>query len=120
MANKKFKFVDLSDELFIDNNDKLENQSEPKQNSTETNKLNESVSVEKPFNNFSNNNVSELNTKQTDINKFISVKEKLEIKTNIYLKPNLVLKIKKICDETGNSRSSIINKLLELAIKEFE
>lgn len=120
MANKKFKFVDLSDELFIDSNDKLEPQIESKENSIIKNKLKESISAEKSFNTFTNNNASKSNIKQTDINKFISVKEKLEIKTNIYLKPNLVLKIKKICDETGNSRSSIINKLLELAIKEFE
>ncbi len=54
------------------------------------------------------------------VKQFISTKEKLDIKTNIYLKPNLVNKIKALSDETGESRSSIINKLIEHAIKDIE
>ena len=43
--------------------------------------------------------------------------EKFEIKTNIYLKKDLYEKIIKIHNETGKSRSAIINKMIEIALK---
>lgn len=60
------------------------------------------------------------NFNEEKIEKIISFKEKLDVKTNIYLKASIVDKIKEIQDRTNESRSSIINKLLELALKRFE
>lgn len=65
--------------------------------------------------NFSDSNLE--SEKELDINNLIDHKERLSVKTNIYLKPNLVSTIKKLCDETNNSRSAIINKLIEIGIK---
>lgn len=50
----------------------------------------------------------------------ISFKEKLDVKTNIYLKSSIVVKLKELENRTNESRSSIINKLLEFAIKNME
>lgn len=63
-------------------------------------------------------NIKEFNNEK--IQQFIKTKEKLDVKTNIYLKPNLVNKITTLCKQTGESRSSIINKLIEHALKEIE
>lgn len=54
------------------------------------------------------------------IKDLISFKEKLDIKTNIYLKSSIVIKLKELENRTNESRSSIINKLLEYAIKNME
>lgn len=54
------------------------------------------------------------------IKDLISFKEKLDIKTNIYLKSSIVIKLKELEKRTNESRSSIINKLLEYAIKSME
>lgn len=60
--------------------------------------------------NFSPNKIKDL----------ISFKEKLDVKTNIYLKSSIVVKLKELEKRTNESRSSIINKLLEYAIKNME
>lgn len=54
------------------------------------------------------------------IKDLISFKEKLDVKTNIYLKSSIVVKLKELEKRTNESRSSIINKLLEFAIKNME
>lgn len=54
------------------------------------------------------------------IKDLISFKEKLDVKTNIYLKSSVVIKLKELEKRTNESRSSIINKLLEFAIKNME
>lgn len=43
--------------------------------------------------------------------------EKFEVKTNIYLRKDLYEKIIIIHNETGKSRSAIINKMIEIALK---
>lgn len=54
------------------------------------------------------------------IKQFLTVKEKLDIKTNIYLKSSVVLKLRELEEKTNESRSSIINKLIEIALKSME
>lgn len=58
--------------------------------------------------------------KEESLQQFIKTKEKLEVKTNIYLKPTLVFKLKELEERTNESRSSIINKLIEIALKTIE
>lgn len=53
------------------------------------------------------------------IQHFFTAKEKLDVKTNIYLKPNLVNQIQALSKQTGESRSAIINKLIEHALKDI-
>ena len=53
----------------------------------------------------------EITNKNVKIDAFFKEKEKLDVKTNIYLKKENYLKIEEIYKSTGNSRSSIINKL---------
>lgn len=176
MGNKKFKFTDLSDEIFVSDNlneintnvQKIEKNISNESNALFTNKINQTeakkdiplennsfvvnnlngvaleiqpteknvienykvseplknqsnyIQPEAPYKNESNLSTSKEESFNTNINKLIQVKEKLEVKTNIYLKSDLVRRIKRMCDETGNSRSAIINKLLEYAIKDFE
>ena len=54
------------------------------------------------------------------IKQFLTVKEKLDVKTNIYLKSSIVIKLKELEERTNESRSSIINKLIEIALKNIE
>lgn len=68
----------------------------------------------------SNNGDSNEFSNNPKANELFSSKEKLDVKTNIYLKPKLVFKIKELVDKTGESRSSVINKLIEFALEEME
>ncbi|MCF0217483.1 MAG: hypothetical protein HUJ42_00350 [Malacoplasma sp.] len=66
-----------------------------------------------------------LNTESTHfeenkIKQYLTIKEKLDVKTNIYLKSSVVVKLKELEDRTNESRSSIINKLIEIALKNIE
>lgn len=69
------------------------------------------------INNVDNKNESNLNNDKISNN--FNVKEKLDVKTNIYLKQNLVFQIQEISKKTGESRSSVINRLIEIALKEM-
>lgn len=62
--------------------------------------------------------VEEFNSNK--IQQFFTTKEKLDVKTNIYLKPNLVHEIQVLSKKTGESRSAIINKLIEHALKDIK
>lgn len=77
--------------------------------------FNESLSYQS--NNENHGNDFPSNSKASEL---FSSKEKLDVKTNIYLKPKLVFKIKELVDKTGESRSSVINKLIEFALEEME
>lgn len=77
--------------------------------------FNESLSYQS--NNENQGNDFPSNSKASEL---FSSKEKLDVKTNIYLKPKLVFKIKELVDKTGESRSSVINKLIEFALEEME
>ena len=77
--------------------------------------FNESLSYQSNNENQSNDFPS-----NSKANQLFSSKEKLDVKTNIYLKPKLVFKIKELVDKTGESRSSVINKLIEFALEEME
>lgn len=77
--------------------------------------FNESLSYQS--NNENQGNDFPSNSKASQL---FSSKEKLDVKTNIYLKPKLVFKIKELVDKTGESRSSVINKLIEFALEEME
>lgn len=79
--------------------------------------FNETIQMQKKSN-ISNNN-SEFKFDDNKIQQFFTTKEKLDVKTNIYLKPNLVNQILILSKQTGESRSSIINKLIEHALKEI-
>lgn len=57
---------------------------------------------------------------ENKIKQFLNVKEKLEVKTNIYLKNSIVIKLSELEARTNESRSSIINKLIEIALKTIE
>lgn len=57
---------------------------------------------------------------ENKIKQFLNIKEKLEVKTNIYLKNSIVIKLKELEERTNESRSSIINKLIEIALKNIE
>lgn len=57
---------------------------------------------------------------ENKIKQFLNVREKLEVKTNIYLKNSIVIKLKELEERTNESRSSIINKLIEIALKNIE
>ncbi|WPL39578.1 hypothetical protein [Malacoplasma iowae] len=72
--------------------------------------------------NYQTNNENKTNelSNNSKANELFSSKEKLDVKTNIYLKPKLVFKIKELVDRTGESRSSVINKLIEFALEEME
>ncbi|KFB07739.1 hypothetical protein [Malacoplasma iowae] len=72
--------------------------------------------------NYQTNNENKKNelSNNSKANELFSSKEKLDVKTNIYLKPKLVFKIKELVDRTGESRSSVINKLIEFALEEME
>ncbi len=65
-------------------------------------------------------NKSENYFEEDKIKQFLYVKEKLEVKTNIYLKSSIVIKLKELEERTNESRSSIINKLIEMALKSIE
>ncbi len=54
------------------------------------------------------------------LNGFFDVKEKLDVKTNIYIKKWIYDEIEQIHKKTNISRSSVINKLLEHALKELK
>lgn len=54
------------------------------------------------------------------VKQFLTVKEKLDVKTNIYLKSSIVVKLRELEERTNESRSSIINKLIEMALKNME
>lgn len=174
MANKKFKFIDLSDEEVvpqIDENKKNNNliadenkmllESNKKFSDVKTTKEEYKSNNYQNFNNYKEENKMVLNVdsniKNENIDNVInydskleeiknvvskfdkyneknsekffddrkienlfSYKEKLDIKTNIYLKKNLVIKIQELSKKTGDSRSLIINKLIELALKQLE
>ncbi|MDE6082523.1 MAG: hypothetical protein K2F52_01435 [Malacoplasma sp.] len=66
------------------------------------------------------NNKSENYFEEDKIKQFLNVREKLEVKTNIYLKNSIVIKLKELEERTNESRSSIINKLIEMALKNIE
>ncbi|MGL5591717.1 MAG: hypothetical protein ACRDCF_03245 [Mycoplasmoidaceae bacterium] len=51
---------------------------------------------------------------------FFKEKEKLDVKTNIYLKKDNYARIEELYKSTGNSRSSIINKLIEIALNKID
>lgn len=57
---------------------------------------------------------------ENKIKQFLNVREKLEVKTNIYLKNSIVIKLSELEARTNESRSSIINKLIEIALKTIE
>lgn len=61
----------------------------------------------------------EITNNSIKIDAFFKEKEKLDVKTNIYLKKENYLKIEEIYKSTGNSRSSIINKLIEIALNKI-
>lgn len=60
------------------------------------------------------------NVEDEKIKKFLSVKEKLDVKTNIYLKSSVVIKLRELEEKTNESRSSIINRLIEIALKKID
>lgn len=64
--------------------------------------------------------VEKTNFEEEKIKQFLTVKEKLDIKTNIYLKSSVVIKLRELEEKTNESRSSIINKLIEIALKTIE
>ncbi len=67
------------------------------------------------------NNINENHTfGENKIKQFLTVKEKLDVKTNIYLKSSIVIKLRELEERTNESRSSIINKLIEIALKTIE
>ncbi len=59
------------------------------------------------------------NISNESLNGFFDVKEKLDVKTNIYIKKWIYDEIEQIHKRTNISRSSVINKLLEHALKEL-
>lgn len=61
-------------------------------------------------------NTSNLNA-NSKINSLFDVEEKLDVKTNIYIKKWIYNEVEQIHLSTGKSRSAVINKLLEYALK---
>lgn len=57
---------------------------------------------------------------ENKVKELLTIKEKLDVKTNIYLKSSIVIKLKELEERTNESRSSIINKLIEIALKNME
>lgn len=55
----------------------------------------------------------------TNLENLFPKKEKLEIKTNIYLRNDLYEKVLEIKNRTGKSRSAIINKMIEFALEKM-
>ncbi|MGL5246104.1 MAG: hypothetical protein ACRC8C_00885 [Mycoplasmoidaceae bacterium] len=62
----------------------------------------------------------EIKNKNGKIDLFFKEKEKLDVKTNIYLKKDNYERIEELYKSTGNSRSSIINKLIEIALNKID
>lgn len=60
------------------------------------------------------------NISDASLNGLFDVKEKLDVKTNIYIKKWIYDEIEQIHKRTNISRSSVINKLLEHALKELK
>ncbi|MGL4647230.1 MAG: hypothetical protein ACRCVI_00705 [Mycoplasmoidaceae bacterium] len=138
MSKKKFNFIDLSDDLYIEENVVnhedflLEEQKkeevveikpqlppiqEIKIETSET-KIKEPIIPPTEIPKQPKKEFSLKSTKTSDM--FFKEKEKLDIKTNIYLKKDNYQKIEQIYKNTGNSRSSIINKLIEIALGKIE
>lgn len=87
-----------------------------------SNNLGSSQTKMKTFNETINSNTEIIDQEfnSSKIQKFFTTKEKLDVKTNIYLKPNLVNEIQLLAKKTGESRSAIINKLIEHALKDIK
>lgn len=87
-----------------------------------SNNLGSSQTKMKTFNETINSNTEIIDQEfnSSKIQKFFTTKEKLDVKTNIYLKPNLVNEIQLLVKKTGESRSAIINKLIEHALKDIK
>lgn len=105
--------IDYDSEIPI--KQQIKQQQEIIKTSNSENKLktfNESLNSSAQINN------EEFNTSK--IQQFFTTKEKLDVKTNIYLKPNLVNEIQMLSKKTGESRSAIINKLIEHALKDIK
>ncbi|MGL4616712.1 MAG: hypothetical protein ACRCUM_00580 [Mycoplasmoidaceae bacterium] len=158
MNKRKFKFIDLADDDYIE--EEIVNQKESNNvNQIEIKKIQEKESIvndhiqeetklevveEKPILIRESKiiNVDEIKnapnpkpktleaqknirTTKDVINKngkveiFFKEKEKLDVKTNIYLKKDNYARIEEIYKTTGNSRSSIINKLIEIALNKI-
>lgn len=154
---KKFEFIDLSDDNFVENkvipsiSTKDSNKKYEQENISnnvikkEYNINYEDIFLEtqynierkkkknilnlKPRSNLKSYNIAakNLNKRENEslfndekIKEIITIKEKLDIKTNIYLKSSLVIKLKALEELTNESRSAIINKLLEIALKNIE
>lgn len=139
---KKFSFIDLSDDFSlldeketINKNNSNDNSVvfEKNDNNQENNYEKEGISLNKSHDTKSDDLIIE-NTKKIDniqetnnnvkisskkINNLFHKKEKLDVKTNIYLKKWIYDEIEKIYKETGKSRSAIINKLLEMYLNEM-
>lgn len=80
------------------------------------------VSQLKTFNESVKANFNEdfkLSFKEEKLNNFFVQKERLDIKTNIYLKQKLVEQINYLSKKLGESRSLVINKLIEHALKDI-
>lgn len=155
MSKRKFKFIDLADDDYIE--EEIVNQKESNNEKIlETKKnleedilpIKEHVKIEtiddtkvedkgKIFNSETIKNIPEFKSEILEskkiINKskestsknikadiFFKEKEKLDVKTNIYLKKDNYLKIEELYKKTGNSRSSIINKLIEIALNKID
>lgn len=69
-------------------------------------------------NNYISNGVTNTGSStNVNINSLFDVEEKLDVKTNIYIKKWIYNEVEKIHINTGKSRSAVINKLLEYALK---
>lgn len=111
--NEVISMVDKAVNIGEESNNYLKNNliEENKKSSQEFKTFNQII------NNVDNKNESNLNNDKISNN--FNVKEKLDVKTNIYLKQNLVFQIQEISKKTGESRSSVINRLIEIALKEM-
>ncbi|MGL4358086.1 MAG: hypothetical protein ACRCSY_05235 [Cetobacterium sp.] len=159
MSKRKFKFVDLADDEYIE--EEIVNQKELKNvNQIESEKVLEDkkifiepiikeevkfeaieetrIAIEpKIYNVEKINNIPDLKpeiletkknnkkdkyivNKNEKVDVFFKEKEKLDVKTNIYLKKDNYARIEELYKSTGNSRSSIINKLIEIALNKID
>lgn len=105
--------IDYDSEIPI--KQQIKQQQSNKLNNTENNKIR---TFNETLNNTIQTNNDEFNSNK--IQQFFTTKEKLDVKTNIYLKPNLVSEIQILAKKTGESRSAIINKLIEHALKDIK
>lgn len=108
--NQKSDFNKINNQNFKNNNNNEYRNLKPR-NTTKT--FNEALRNQERM-------MQQTSFEENKIKQFLTIKEKLDVKTNIYLKSSIVIKLKELEEKTNESRSSIINKLIEIALKNME